>query len=121
VDDKEASETKEEKQGRVAKAFAEALPILLDKAMDLYTRYKAEERADEAKALNMMTSHNRRIIGILVAFASVVITAMTVLVIFDKVSGDALLFAVGSAIGYVFALVQRFVFYSNNGNSEQSG
>ena len=50
------------------------------------------------------------VLGILMAFLAAVIALMSWLTFSGKVSGDALLFLVGTAAGYVLALVQRQLF-----------
>lgn len=101
-------------------ALAKALPEILNTAMQLYVAYKEQERADAKRALELVTTHDYRIISVLVIFAGSILAVMAFLAYFDKVSGDALLFAVGSGFGYIFALIQKFLLSPKvtNGQSE---
>ncbi len=50
------------------------------------------------------------VLSVLMIFLAVVITLMSFLVLNGRVSGDALLFLVGTISGYILALVQRHLF-----------
>ena len=50
------------------------------------------------------------VLTVLMVFLSVVISLMVWLVFSDRVSGDALLFLVGTVSGYILAMVQRHLF-----------
>ncbi len=50
------------------------------------------------------------VLSVLMLFLAVVITLMSFLVLNGRVSGDALLFLVGTVSGYILALVQRHLF-----------
>ncbi len=50
------------------------------------------------------------VLSVLMLFLAIVITLMSFLVLNGRVSGDALLFLVGTVSGYILALVQRHLF-----------
>ncbi|MDE1868218.1 MAG: hypothetical protein KGI08_10985 [Thaumarchaeota archaeon] len=77
-----------------------------------YLLFRDNNAKHEADIIKATSKHDRRIIFSLLAFLGSVIMVMAWLTWSGKVSGDALLFAVGLTIGYIFALIQRFLFGS---------
>lgn len=70
-----------------------------------------EQKLLHERALEAAQSRSAwRILGILMAFLLAVIAAMSWLTYEGKVSGDALLFLVGTTAGYILALAQRHLF-----------
>lgn len=57
--------------------------------------------------MNLIGRHNRRLTYSLLVALSVIIGIMAVLTYFNKVSGDALLFLVGTITGYVLFMIQN--------------
>jgi hypothetical protein len=91
------------------KALTEALKPFAE----MYIQYKQMEAVQDSKYLEVSSKHDRKIIYVLLSFLGVVILAMSTLTYLGKVSGDALLFAVGGTVGFIFGLVQRFIFGSH--------
>ncbi|WP_299291241.1 hypothetical protein [Nitrosopumilus sp.] len=84
-----------------------------------YLSFRDNNSKHETDAIQLTAKHDRKIVALLLAFLGSVIIAMSVLVAFDKVSGEALLFAVGLTIGYVFALITKFIFGARSDTVEQ--
>ena len=84
-----------------------------------YLSFRDNNSKHEGNAIKNTAKHDRKIITILLSFLGAVIIAMSVLVIFDKVSGEALMFAVGLTIGYVFALITKFISGVNSNSIEE--
>jgi hypothetical protein len=59
-------------------------------------------------------------IYLLIAFLTGIVAFMSVLTICEKVSGDALLFLVGTITGHIIISVQRLVFPSEEPPSEET-
>lgn len=70
---------------------------------------QAESEADD-KYIQATTKHNRNTLYALIAFLGGVILFMGLLTYSGHVSGDALLFLVGTVTGYVIVLIQRLIF-----------
>ena len=91
----------------------EMVQAILSGVAPLADRYIAlkEKEFQHMVALERATSKAAWwVLLILMAFLAVVIALMVALVLVDRVSGDALLFLVGTVSGYVFAIVQRHLF-----------
>ena len=80
--------------------------LLADK-LDTLTKEKSER---ETRYIATLSTHDRRIVYVMLTFLSVVIGAMALLTWRGQVGGESLLFAVGITIGYIFAFIQRFIF-----------
>jgi len=80
--------------------------------VDKFLTLKKDEAEAERRYFQTVSTHNRRMIYILVSFLSVVVAFMTVLTVYGPVSGDALLFLVGTITGYILLFIQRLVFPS---------
>ena len=78
-----------------------------------YLSFRDTNSKHEAELLKATTKHDRRIIAILLTFLGAVIIVMAVLTWLEKVSGEALMFAIGLTIGYIFAIITKFVYGSN--------
>jgi hypothetical protein len=70
---------------------------------------QAEAEAED-KYIQATTKHNRHTLYALIAFLGGVILFMGFLTYSGRVSGDALLFLVGTVTGYVIVLIQRLIF-----------
>lgn len=96
------------------RAVLESLAPFADK----FLLFKNQESTQDNRFVESTSKHDRRVITILLIFLGSVIMGMIWLTWVGKVSGDALLFAVGLIIGYVFALITRFIFGSQRSVSE---
>ena len=83
-----------------------------------YLSFRSNNSKHETEIIRQTVKHDRKILAMLLVFLGSVIIAMSVLVVYDKVSGEALLFAVGLTIGYVFALVTKFIFRTESENTQ---
>jgi putative flippase GtrA len=86
-------------------------------AMDLikdlgnkYLTYKKDEADSRKKYFEAMAKHNKNMTLILVLFLSIIVAVMSYLTLSGHVSGDALLFLIGTITGYVLLFVQHLVF-----------
>ena len=92
---------------KLATFLSGVLPIA-----DRYLNYRNNEAKADSEYLKTTSKHDIRVISILLTFLGVLLAALVWLTATEKISGESLLFAVGLTIGYVFALVQRFIFGS---------
>lgn len=95
-------------------AVFQGLSMLADK----YLMFRDTNSKHENEFIGATSKHDRRVITILLSFLGSVIMGMVWLTWIGKVSGEALLFAVGLIIGYVFALITRFIFGSQTSVAE---
>jgi hypothetical protein len=82
---------------------------------DLATKYlthKKNEAEARRRYFESVSAHNRKMIYVLILFLTGVVAFMSVLTWFGKVSGDALLFLVGTITGYIILSISRLVFPS---------
>jgi hypothetical protein len=102
---------KEEKKGFVwtEEAVKNVLEFI-EHLGDKYLTYKRDEAEAKKKYFEAMAKHNRRMVIILVAFLSIIVVGMSYLTLNGYVSGDALLFLIGTITGYVLLFIQRLVF-----------
>jgi hypothetical protein len=89
-----------------------AMEFLGTNLADKYLAYKKNEAEAKRHYFESVSTHNRRMIYILLAFLVGVVAFMSFLTWYGKVSGDALLFLVGTITGYIIVSVQRLVFPS---------
>jgi hypothetical protein len=87
---------------------------------DKYLTYKKNDAEARRHYFESVSTHNRRMIYLLIAFLTGIVAFMSVLTICEKVSGDALLFLVGTITGYIIISVQRLVFPSEEPPSEET-
>jgi hypothetical protein len=97
----------------------EAMELVKDLG-DKYLTYKKDEseairkEAEERRHyFETVSKHNQKMVYVLVSFLAVVVAFMTVLTGYKLVSGDALLFLVGTITGYLLLFIQRLVFSSH--------
>ena len=83
-----------------------------------YLSFRDNNSKHETEMIRLTVKHDRKVVALLLAFLVSVIIAMSILVAYDKVSGEALLFAVGLTLGYVFALVTKFISGTRAENTE---
>ncbi len=86
---------------------------------DRWITYKQNEAEADNKYMLVATKHNRHVLFTLVLFLGAVIAFMSYLTLTGRVSGDALLFLVGTVTGYVIVFIQRLIFGTGS-NSEAS-
>lgn len=79
---------------------------------DKYLAYKKNDAEARRHYFESVSTHNRKMIYLLIAFLTGIVAFMSFLTIYEKVSGDALLFLVGTITGYIIISVQRLVFPS---------
>jgi hypothetical protein len=79
---------------------------------DRYLNYKNDESKADSEYLRTTAKHDVRVMVVLLSFLGALLGALIWLTAMDKIGGESLLFVIGITIGYVFAIVQRFVFGS---------
>ena len=79
---------------------------------DKYLTYKKNDAEAKRHYFESVSTHNRRMIYTLIVFLTGIVAFMSILSWYGKVSGDALLFLVGTITGYIIISVQRLVFPS---------
>ena len=77
---------------------------------DKFITFKQKEGEANNKYILSITKHNRNVLYTLVIFLGVIIAFMSYLTLSEKVSGDALLFLVGTVTGYLIVFIQKLVF-----------
>jgi len=77
---------------------------------DKFITYKQKEGETHNKYVLTITKHNRNVLCVLVIFLGLIIAFMSYLTLSEKVSGDALLFLVGTITGYVIIFIQKLIF-----------
>jgi hypothetical protein len=77
---------------------------------DKYLSYKKNEADADQRRFEAETKHNRNMVISLIVFLSFIVLGMSYLTLSGHVSGDALLFLIGTITGYVLMFVQRLVF-----------
>ncbi len=91
----------------------EMVKTILDGVTPLVDRYIALKEKEFAFEVNLERATSKAswwVLFILMAFLGAVILLMSYLVAIGRVSGDALLFIVGTVAGYIMAIVQRHLF-----------
>jgi hypothetical protein len=115
-DKKEASEDqskineKKPKEPFWTQDFVKYLIPHLEEFFGKYATFKKDTTEAENRLIELKSQHNRRLTFILLGFLAITIIAMSVLVFFKMVSGDSLLFAVGTIFGYVLSMVQKLIY-----------
>ncbi len=103
------SEENQTKKSEWTPEAVEKLIKFIDTLAEKYLKYKENENQSKANRLKTVSQHNRRLTYSLIAFMAAIISLMTVLTFFERVSGDALLFVVGTITGYIIIFIQRLV------------
>ena len=108
--EKTPSEEKSEAKGFVwtEKAIKD-VEEFIEHLADRYLAFKKDEAEATKKYFEAMAKHNRNMVIILVVFLSVIVLGMSYLTLNGHVSGDALLFLIGTITGYVLLFIQRLV------------
>jgi hypothetical protein len=89
-----------------------AMELLGKNLADKILTYKKDDAESRRRYFESVSTHNRRMIYVLIGFLIGVVGFMSYLTWYGKVSGDALLFLVGTITGYIILSVQRLVFPS---------
>ena len=107
---KKPSEEKSETKGFVwtEKAIKD-VEEFIEHLADRYLTFKKNEAEAMKKYFEAMAKHNRNMVIVLVVFLSVIVVGMSYLTLNGHVSGDALLFLIGTITGYVLLFIQRLV------------
>jgi hypothetical protein len=74
-----------------------------------YMQYQKDRDSSLGYRLGALSHHNRRLSYALMIFLGAVVGMMVVLTYLGKVSGDALLFLVGTITGYVVVMIQDLI------------
>jgi len=77
---------------------------------DKYLTFRKDESEARTHYFETISTHNRNMTFILIIFLSAVVAFMSYLTVLGLVSGDALLFLIGTITGYVLLFIQRLVF-----------
>jgi len=108
---KKPSEVKGETKGFVwTREAIKDVEEFIEHLADKYLTYKKDEAEAKKKYFEAMAKHNRNMVVALVVFLSVIVLGMSYLTLNGHVSGDALLFLIGTITGYVLLFIQRLVF-----------
>ncbi len=75
---------------------------------DKLLQFVRERGVEEQQLAKLGTSHDWRIATISFVFLGALVTAMSWLTAIGRVSGDALLFLVGTITGYIFSMIVKF-------------
>jgi hypothetical protein len=70
---------------------------------------KQNESESRTKYFQQASKHNRNMLYVMILFLAVVIAFMSLLTYLGTVSGDALLFLVGTVTGYMISFIQKLV------------
>jgi len=82
----------------------------IEQLADKYLSYKKNEAEAEQKYLELMARHNRNMVLVLASFMIAIVLGMSYLALEGRISGDALLFLIGTITGYVLLFIQRLLF-----------
>ena len=117
---KKPSEEKGETKGFVwTREAIKDVEGFIEHLADRYLTYKKNEVEAKQKYFEAMARHNRNMVIALVVFLSVIVVGMSYLTLNGYVSGDALLFLIGTITGYVLLFIQRLVFTGAEAPSEE--
>jgi hypothetical protein len=114
--EEEKSENKQQQMGWTPKDLEALLRLGMEllgtNLTDKYLTYKKNDAEARRHYFESVSTHNRRMIYTLIVFLTGIIALMSILTVYEKVSGDALLFLVGTVTGYIIISIQRLVFPS---------
>lgn len=99
----------------------ESLIKLVDNLGAKYLTFKKDEADADHRALKTVTRHSTYLTIILATFLGVIVFIMSDLTYLGKVSGDALLFLVGTITGYILLFIQRLTKTVLGSGSEDEG
>ena len=95
------------------------LEVFIEHLADKYLVYKRDMREAERKYWETVSKHNRRMAYSLVLFLIAIVIGMSYLTFNGRVTGDALLFLVGTITGYVLLFIQRLIFTGRESAAEE--
>lgn len=102
-----------EDYAKIAEAFRPLLQDVIVAAETLsktYTDHKKQEEEAKAKRLSLVSKHNRNLTAYILTFLVGIVVVMSYLTWLGRVSGDALLFLVGTVTGYALLMVQNLTY-----------
>ncbi|MGD0070142.1 MAG: hypothetical protein ABSB71_01090 [Candidatus Bathyarchaeia archaeon] len=102
----EPTKNEEQKKGWTSEDWKNMIDAVAPLIQEWFQLQKEKEASYERR-INSLSKHNRRLSISLITFLLVVVGLMSVLTIYGKVSGDALLFLVGTVTGYVVIMIQN--------------
>lgn len=113
IEEVQPSEEKGKTKGFVwtPEIIKEVLDFIKDLA-NKYLTFKKDDAQARQRRFEARAKHNRNMVIGLLVFLSVIVVGMSFLTMNGNVSGDALLFLVGTITGYVLLFIQRLVFTS---------
>ncbi len=94
----------------MVREVAAGITAVIKEFGDRYLRLKEKELDHEARMETAMAKADWRVLAIFLGFLAFVVGLMVWLTLGARVSGDALLFLVGTISGYVLVIVQRHLF-----------
>lgn len=77
--------------------------------LEEWIQYQKDKDAALLNRLNAISKHNRRLSQSLIVFLLLVVGGMSALTFYGKVSGEALLFLVGTVTAYVVLMIQDLI------------
>jgi len=116
---KEPSESKEQKGFVWTEPIIKDLETFIEHLADKYLDYKKNEAEADQRYFEATVKHNRNMVITMTLFLIAIVIGMSYLTLNGKVSGDALLFLVGTITGYVLVFIQRLVLSTKTVPSEQ--
>ncbi len=88
-------------------AFLKAIEPYADK----YLQFQRDKAESEHRFARLGTTHDWRIATVSFVFLGALVAVMSWLTAIGRVSGDALLFLVGTITGYIFSMIVKFRWY----------
>ncbi len=85
----------------------ESLIKLVDALASKYIIFKEKEAEADNRTLRVVTKHSLILTVVLATFLGGIVGLMSILTYVGRVSGDALLFLVGTVTGYILLFIQR--------------
>jgi hypothetical protein len=116
----EQSEKREESKGFVwTQEAVKDVEDFIEHLADKYLSYKKNEAEADQRYFEAEARHNRNMVITLVVFLSFIVLGMSYLTLSGHVSGDALLFLIGTITGYLLLFIQRLVFSGKERESQE--
>jgi len=116
----EDSEKKEEQKGFVwTETAVKDVEDFIEHLADRYLTYKKNEAEADQRYFEATAKHNRNMVITLVVFLSFIVLGMSYLTLSGHVSGDALLFLIGTITGYLLLFIQRLIFSGKEKESQE--
>lgn len=113
-------EKKDESKGFVwTQEAVKDVEDFIEHIADKYLTYKKNEAEADQRYFEAEARHNRNMVITLVVFLSFIVLGMSYLTLSGHVSGDALLFLIGTITGYLLLFIQRLVFAGKERESQE--